>query len=128
MPELNALLQSVEVDARTVLAAPVFLLGVAKPPTTSGVYILTVAGKTVYVGSALGSKGLKDRLLGKHVAGGDHHAIQRFYKIDFPDRLLRRGHIKANVGAQWAEIADLMRAAVVERVLIALLAPPWNRK
>jgi hypothetical protein len=69
------------------------------------------------------------RSLSKHIFGDDKHAIQRAYLADFPDRSLRREHIRANVLVRWVEIADPERVAAVERVLICLLGrPEWNKK
>lgn len=115
-------------DARAVLAAPAVLLGKAMPPSTSGVYIFSVGDKITYVGEAKGRKGLKDRLKSKHISGDDNHAVQRAYMLDFPDRLRRREHIKATVFARWAEIDDLERVSAVERLLIRLYRPTWNRR
>jgi hypothetical protein len=125
MPELDNLLSLIADDVRAVLEAPTVLLGLAKPPYTSGVYILSVGDKVTYVGEAKGSKGLRDRLL-SNISGDNDHAIQRAYLAEFPDRLLRRDHIKANVHARWFEIPDLDRVSAVERVLICLLQPEWN--
>lgn len=90
--------------------------------------MLLVDGNVKYVGEAKGGKGLRDRLLSKHMSGDDNHAIQRAYKLDFPDRSLRREHIKKTVFARWLPIADPARVSVVERLLIWLYNPPWNRK
>ena len=128
MPDLNEILFAVAEDVRAVLATPTVPLGTANPPSTSGIYLLSVGEEVTYVGEARGSKGLRDRLLSKHLSGDDNHAIQRAYLADFPDRLLRRDHIRANVLVRWLEIADRDRLAAVERVLICLLRPAWNKK
>jgi hypothetical protein len=90
--------------------------------------MLLVDNEIVYVGEAKGAKGLRDRLLSKHISGDDNHAIQRAFKPDFPDRGLRRDHIKRTVSARWLPIADPARVSTVERFLIWLYDPPWNKK
>lgn len=127
MLDLNHALSAVSEDVRAVLVAPAVALDVARPPSTSGVYMLSVAGTMTYIGGAKGSGGLYDRLMNKHVSGDDNHAVQRAFLMEFPDRLLRRKHIRTNVFAQWLEIPDTDRMLVVERVLIWLHRPPWNR-
>jgi hypothetical protein len=98
----------------------------ARPPWTSGVYVLSVAGQMTYVGEAEGSGGLRGRLMRKHLSRDDGHAIQRACLLEFPDRLIRREHIRKNVFAQWLEISDTGRMSAVERVLTWLHRPPWN--
>lgn len=90
--------------------------------------MLLVGDVVMYVGEAKGSKGLRDRLLSKHISGDDNHAIQRAYKAEFPDRSLRREHIKKTVLARWLPIADPARVSAVEQFLIWLYNPPWNKK
>jgi hypothetical protein len=90
--------------------------------------MLLVDDAVMYVGEAKGSKGLRDRLLSKHISGDDNHAIQRAYKLDFPDRALRREHIKKTVFARWLPIADPARVSAVEQLPIWLYDPPWNMK
>jgi len=90
--------------------------------------MLLVDGEVMYVGEAKGREGLRDRLLSKHLSGDDGHAIQRAYKLDFPDRALRRAHIKETVFARWLPISDTARVSTVERLLIWLYSPPWNKK
>lgn len=63
----------------------------------------------------------------QELSGDDDHAIQRAFLVEFPDRRLRREHIRKNVFAQWLEIPDTDRMLAVERVLIWLHRPPWNR-
>lgn len=115
-------------DVRAILDAPAIPLGVATLPETSGVYILSYGGTVTYVGEAKGSKGLRDRLLSKHLSGDDNHAVQRAFCERFPDRGVRRDYMRTNVRAQWLPIADGHRVSAVERVLICLFDPPWNRK
>ncbi|MFC6791267.1 hypothetical protein ACFQE0_17560 [Methylobacterium komagatae] len=71
---------------------------------------------------------MRDRLLSKHLSGDDGHAIQRAYLMEFPDRRLRREHIKRTVTARWITIEDGGRVSAVEQVLIWLHDPEWNRK
>lgn len=115
-------------DVAALLASPSVSLGMANPPNVPGVYMLLVDDEIVYVGEAKGSKGLGDRLLSKHMSGDDNHAIQRAFKPDFPDRGLRRDHIKRTVSARWLSIADTARVSTVERFLIWLYEPAWNKK
>jgi hypothetical protein len=114
-------------DVAKLLAVSPELLGRANPPKVCGVYMLLVGDEIMYVGKANGLKGLRDRLLSKHISGDDKHAIQRAFKADFPDRALRREHIKKTVLARWVSIADPARASTVEQLLIWLCDPPWNR-
>jgi hypothetical protein len=127
LPKLEDILSAIAEDVQAVLKAPAVPLGKATPPFTSGVYVLSVGNEVTYVGEAKGSKGLRDRLLSKHLYGDDNHAIQRAYLEDFPNRLLRRDHIRANVLVRWLEIADRDRVSAVERVLICLCHPAWNK-
>lgn len=126
--ELDCVQAAISEDVKALLSQPSVALGQAKPPSTHGVYILTVDGKVMYVGEAKGSKGLKDRLLLKHIYGDDNHAIQRAYKVAFPDRIARREHIKKAVSAQWLEITPEHRVSAVERTLIWMFMPDWNVK
>ncbi|KJC36719.1 hypothetical protein UB31_35650 [Bradyrhizobium sp. LTSP849] len=112
---------------KILLAAPV-LLGLASPPDVKGVYMLLEGDEVMYVGEAKGKKGLRDRLLSKHLSGDDGHAIQRAYLVKFPDRQLRREHMKKTVHVRWLQIDEPARVSAVERVLIWLYDPPWNRK
>jgi hypothetical protein len=115
-------------DVAKLLTASPELLGRANPPKVYGVYMLLVDDQIMYVGKANGRKGLHDRLLSKQISGDDKHAIQRAYKADFPDRALRREHIKKTVFARWVSIADSARVSTVEQLLIWLYDPPWNRE
>ncbi|MDZ7618408.1 MAG: hypothetical protein U1E05_15490 [Patescibacteria group bacterium] len=125
---LQKVVNSLMSDVDELMNTPSVVLGVAAPPDSSGVYILLVSDKVVYVGEARGSKGLRDRLLSKHLSGDDNHAIQRAFKATFPDRKERRAHIKEIVSARWLEIEDHNRVSALERLLIWLLDPEWNRK
>jgi hypothetical protein len=115
-------------DVFKLLAATPELLGLANPPNVPGVYMFLIDDVIMYVGEAKGSKGLRDRLLSKHLSGDESHAIQRAYKLDFPDRSLRRDHIKKTVLARWLPISDPARVSAVEQFLIWLYNPPWNKK
>jgi len=126
--ELHDVMSAISEDIDKVLSQPSVTLGQANPPTKSGIYILSLEDKVMYVGEAEGRKGLKDRLLSKHISGDDNHAIQRAFKEDFADRTMRREHIKKHVHAQWLEISDELRVSAVERTLIWMFNPPWNVK
>lgn len=125
---IDVALQSIELDVRALLSAAPVLLGDADPPAVNGVYMLSVGDVVKYVGEAKGSGGLRDRLLRKHLSGDDSHAIQRAYLNEFPDRSLRRKHIKQTVMARWTPIDDGGRVSAVEQVLIWLYDPEWNKK
>jgi len=120
--------KSIAEDVVSLLALSPVKLGLAKPQNVSGVYMLIVNNLIVYVGEAKGSKGLRDRLLNKHISGDHNHAVQRAFKDEFPDRLRRRDHIKEAVTARWLPISDLARVSVVERFLIWMYQPTWNLK
>ena len=115
-------------DVSKLLTVKPELLAQARPPNVCGVYMLLVDDEIKYVGEAKGSEGLRDRILRKHISGDDNHAIQRAYKAEFPDRTLRREHIKKTVSARWLPIPDRARVSAVERLLIWLYNPPWNKK
>lgn len=112
--------------AHLLLATSPVLLGEADPPRGPGVYILSVGGDITYVGEAKGRKGLRDRLLSKHISGDEGHAIQRAFADEFPDRLLRREHIKRTVQARWIQVDDPLLVSTLERFLIWRLQPKWN--
>lgn len=112
---------------RLLYIAPV-LLGVASPPRKNGVYMLLEGDVIRYVGEAKGSGGLRDRLLSKHISGDDRHAVQRAFLTQFPDRALRRDHIKRTVSARWIEIEDHGRVTAVEKTLIWIYEPEWNKQ
>lgn len=83
---LENILSAIADDVQALLKAPAVPLGKATPPSTSGVYLLSVGDNVTYAGEAKGSKGLRDRVLSKHISGDDNHAIQRAYLAGFPDR------------------------------------------
>ncbi|RYG99598.1 MAG: hypothetical protein EON58_03400 [Alphaproteobacteria bacterium] len=112
----------------SLLAAPAVPLGAADPPCTTGVYALVHEGQIKYIGEAIGSKGLRDRLLSKHLSGDDGHTLQRVFAAEFPERLLRREHIKNYVYAKWHCVPDRATASALERLLIWAMRPEWNRK
>ena len=125
--ELGQCLAELRSDVEKLLLAVPVSLGAANPPNSTGVYMLLVDQKTVYIGEAKGSKGLRDRLLSKHLSGDDNHAIQRAFKESFPDRTHRREHIKNHVFVRWISIQDRARVSSLERLLIWLFKPAWNR-
>ena len=115
-------------SVESLVAAEVFVIGQADPPKLPGVYAFMINDKHMYVGEAKGSGGLYDRIMRKHVSGDEGHALQRYFKVDFPDRVIRRDHIMGNVPVKWVIVEDLLSVAVVERLAIWLLEPPLNRK
>ncbi|ELB2162907.1 hypothetical protein QNZ85_004749 [Vibrio parahaemolyticus] len=126
---LEEILPVVVSDLERLFKMEPILFGEAQPPRKPGVYIIyDHSGKLAYVGEAKGSGGLRDRFLSKHLSGDDSHAIQRAYKSDFPERLERRDFIKQNVSVRWVDTLDANMALVVERLLILMYQPPWNRK
>jgi hypothetical protein len=64
----------------------------------------------------------------KHVSGDESHAIQRALAERFVDRTARRSFIKENVRAKWIVQKDPARLADLERLLIWLYQPTWNRR
>ncbi|MGB8742469.1 MAG: hypothetical protein WCD52_20155 [Xanthobacteraceae bacterium] len=114
-------------DVAALLASSPALLGTANPTSERGVYMFWKDDEIKYVGEAKGSKGLRDRF-SKHISGDDGHAIQRALESEFPNRLLRRKHMRETISARWLAIPDDGRISTVERLLIWLYAPPWNRK
>ena len=124
--QLDNALSLILKDVEALMANNPVVIGEAKPPNDHGVYMLLVDGVVMYVGEAKGSKGLRDRILSKHVSGDDNHAIQRAFREEFPDRGLRRNHIKKAVFARWLNIVEPARISAVERVLIWLYEPVWN--
>ena len=124
---LNREFELIRGDVTALLSSPPVLLGLATPPNDRGVYVFWKDAKIKYVGEAKGNKGLRDRV-GKHISGDDSHAIQRALKDEFPDRLLRRKHMKETISVRWLAIPDDARISTVERLLIWLHAPPWNIK
>ena len=112
----------------TLIAAVPRCIGESDPPESSGVYLFLIGGHVMYVGEAKGSGGLRDRILRKHIAGDEGHALQRFFKNDFPDRTLRREHIKRNVYVKWVVVENIDCVSVVERMAIWLLNPPLRTR
>jgi excinuclease UvrABC nuclease subunit len=112
-------------DIRSLLVSPAREFGSAMPPRSPGVYILQDEFQTyTYVGIATD---LQDRFR-KHLSGDESHAIQRAYAVRFPDRSDRRDFIRANIWAKWLVIEDPIRLGDMERILIWLLQPVWNRR
>jgi hypothetical protein len=122
------LFKSITADGESLMAMQPVLLDLATPPSLPGVYMLLIGDDIMYVGEAKARKGLRDRLLFKHLSGDEGHATQRAFALDFPDRVARRNHIRSTVSVRWILIDDLDRVSVVERALIWLHRPPWNRK
>ena len=113
---------------RQLFEANSYLLGDADPPKNIGVYALFHAGELKYIGEAKGSKGLRDRLLSKHLSGDDNHTMQRVFLKEYPDRTDRRNYIKKTVSAKWLEMKCPDTVSAVERLLIWALKPEWNNK
>jgi hypothetical protein len=111
-----------------LLAAEALVIGESDPPKLPGVYAFVIDGEHIYVGEAKGSGGLYDRIVRKHVSGDEGHALQRHFRVNFPDRTIRRDHIMRNVQVKWVVIEDYLLVSVVERMAIWLLNPPLNRK
>lgn len=126
--QLLAGFEEFRTDIESILRMSPVPLRDANLPNEPGVYLLSVEDFICYVGEAKGSQGLRDRVLSKHVSGDDNHAIQRAYKEQFPNRNDRREFIKSNVYVRWISIHDTPRIAVIERLLIWLLRPQWNKK
>jgi hypothetical protein len=110
-----------------LLSTPPILLGMASPPKKNGVYAFSLDGEIIYVGEALGLKGLRDRILSKHVSGDESHAFQKALQIDFPDRGARRAHMKSTLHVQWVEIPDSLAVSTVEKLAIEVLEPRVNK-
>ena len=126
---LNKVLPELENYISQIMSSPKELLGDTNPPKEPGTYIIYDHNDELsYIGEAKGSGGLKDRLLSKHLSGDDKHAIQRAYKTSHPDRVLRRTYIKENVSVRWVATPDANTALAVERLLILMFNPAWNRK
>lgn len=121
MPELEGIIFE-------LLSAPAVPLGSAEPPAEPGIYALVHEGKIKYTGEAVGSKGLRDRLLSKHLSGDSSHTLQRVFAIDYPDRIQRREHLKAHIYAKWCCVQNRPTASAAERLLIWLMQPEWNVK
>ena len=124
--KLASALQSCAASVESLSAAIPYFIGVADPPTAPGVYVFVWNDQAMYVGEAKGSSGLRDRILRKHVAGDEGHALQRHFMGDFPDRLPRRDYIRRNVQVKWVVVANEF-VPIVERLAIWLLNPPLNR-
>ncbi len=112
-------------EIRSLLQTPAITLGETRPPKEAGVYILFDEYTTIaYVGIA---KDLYDRFC-KHISGDESHAIQRALADRLPNRLERRKFIKEHVRAKWLVHSDATRLADLERLLIWLYQPPWNKR
>ena len=104
------------------------LLGEARPPTDIGVYALYYEGALKYIGEAKGQKGLKDRLLNKHVSGDDSHTLHKIFLSKFPNKEERKSYIKKHISAKWVTISCPETVSALERLLIWSLQPEWNYK
>jgi excinuclease UvrABC nuclease subunit len=125
----NDLVPRLDQDLSALFSMDAVLFGEVNPPKTPGAYVIyDHNGDPGYVGEAKGSGGLRDRLLSKHLSGDDNDAIQRAYKADYPDREERRDFIRKNVSVRWVETDNANSASAIERLLIQILDPPWNRK
>ncbi len=112
-------------NIRSLLANPTCELGKAQPPRELGVYVLFDEYTTLaYAGI---SANLSDRFL-KHVSGDESHAIQHALSVRFPDRVERRRFIKDRVQVKWLVVHDPNKLADIERLLIWLYEPIWNRR
>ncbi len=125
--DVDVALQQIKRDVEALNAAKPVLLGEAALPNTHGVYMFLVGDEVKYIGEAKGSQGLRDRMR-KHLSGDEGHSIQKALKEEFPNRLLRRDHIKKTVYVRWVHIEDTTRISAVECFLIWLHQPPWNTK
>jgi len=126
---LSKVLPELEGYISQLMDSPQVLFGEANPPRKPGAYIIYDHENNLsYIGEAKGSGGLRDRLISKHLSGDDSHAIQRAYKTSYPDRTLRREYIKGNVSVRWVATPDANTALAVERLLILMFNPAWNRK
>lgn len=121
IPEFEAIISE-------LLSATAVPLGSAEPPPMPGIYALVHEGKIKYIGEAIGSKGLRDRLLSKHLSGDDGHTLQRVFALEYPDRIQRREYLKKHIYAKWRCVTDQPTASVVERLLIWSMRPEWNIK
>ena len=102
------------------------LLGVAKPPYSPGVYALFFQGERVYVGLARGKKGLRNRKR-NYVGGDDGHTTHREFLATIPDKVVRTAYICTNVSMAWHVTETAVIAEELEKKLISLLRPKWNR-
>jgi excinuclease UvrABC nuclease subunit len=112
-------------DLRQLLSGRACTLGEALAPRESGIYVLFDEHTTLtYAGMA---RDLCDRFH-KHISGDESHAIQRALAERFTDRTERRKFIKENVQASWRVVSGAVRLADLERLVIWLYQPSWNRR
>lgn len=112
-------------DVKRLTAGHAAPLGQANLPEQPGIYLLLDEREVIaYVGIAAN---LRDRL-NRHVSGDESHAGQRAFQDQLPDRSRRRIYIKEHVQAKWLQVEDWQRLADLERLLIWLLQPAWNRR
>lgn len=118
--------QSFTISLDSLISATPCYIGKSNPPSDPGVYLFLLNDQIIYVGEAKGAGGLRDRILNKHVSGDEGHALQRYFKNEFSDRVVRREHIKRNIQVKWVVVSD-DSVPIVERLAIWLLNPPLNR-
>lgn len=111
-----------------LFSAKEYLLGDAQPTNEIGVYALFYKKKLRYIGEAKGSRGLKDRLLSKHISGDDRHTLHKVFISDYPNKEDRKSFIKSNIGAKWVSLTCPDTVSALERLLIWSLQPEWNKK
>lgn len=104
------------------------LLGEAAPPTVPGVYGFLYQGTLRYIGEAKGKRGLADRIMSKHLSGDESHALQRAFQTAYPYRLARRNFLKRSIRVKWIVVASPDWVGEIERRLIRLHRPEWNRR
>lgn len=111
-----------------LFTAEEYLLGVANPTYEIGVYALYYENKLMYIGEAKGNKGLKDRLLNKHISGDDGHTLHKVFLSEYPNKEERKAFIKSNISARWVYLSCPHTVSALERLLIWSLRPEWNKK
>jgi hypothetical protein len=77
---LHRELELIRGDVTALFSSSPELLGVAKPPTDAGVYMLLEDKEIVYVGETRGTNGLRNRF-NNHISGDDTHAAQGNLKL-----------------------------------------------
>ena len=102
-------------------------LGTAKPHYSPGVYALFFEGERVYIGVARGKNGLRNRKR-NYVGGDDGHTTHREFLSIMPDKKERSAFIKTNVSMAWHMTETAEIAEELERELISIIQPKWNRQ
>ncbi|MEZ5778387.1 MAG: hypothetical protein R3E44_08500 [Paracoccaceae bacterium] len=121
--DLSALKQIVDDHLRLELATA---LGTAKPPYSPGVYALFFERQRVYIGIARGKKGLRNRKR-NYVGGDDGHTMHRELLSIIPDKTQRTAFITSNVLMAWYEVETAKIAEELEKELVSIHKPNWNR-